>query len=130
MKYVLVGSAGIIGALLRYFLGISFNQWWIYDFPLATFLTNVSGSFILGWLTTFLPRLKALHPNIKTAIGTGLIGSYTTFSTFSVETVNLITASKWGMALLYVLLSLCGGLFFCWLGFQLGKTKSGEAGEV
>lgn len=130
MKYVLVGIAGIIGALLRYLIGIAFNQWWQYDFPFATFLTNLLGCFILGWLTTFLPRIKCVHPNIKTALGTGLIGSFTTFSTFSVETVNMMMASKWGIALLYVLLSLWGGLLFAWIGLQAGKITRGEAGKA
>ena len=130
MAYFLIGIAGIIGALLRYLVGIYFNHWWFYDFPLATFLTNLSGSFILGWLTTFLPKIKSLHPNIKTALGTGLIGSFTTFSTFSVETVKLIQASKWGTALLYVLLSLVGGLLFSWLGYKTGQKKSKKAVEV
>lgn len=130
MFYVSVGIAGIIGALLRYLIGISFNQWWLYYFPLATFLTNMVGSFILGWLTTFLPHIKSLHPNIKTALGTGLIGSFTTFSTFSVETVNLINAHKWGIAVLYVLLSLWGGLFCSWFGYRTGNALKGRAGEV
>lgn len=132
MIYFLVGIAGIAGALLRYLLGIYFNQWWLNDFPLATFITNMAGSFALGWLTTFLPRYKIFHPYLITALGTGLIGSFTTFSTFSVETVHLITASKWGMAILYVLLSLWGGLLFSWLGYHLGtaaETKTHPALE-
>ena len=123
MIYFLVGIAGIAGALLRYAIGIYFNQWWFHAFPLATFITNMAGSFILGWLTTFLPRFKFIHPYFAKALGTGLIGSFTTFSTFSVETVELIFASKWGMAILYVLLSLWGGLLFSWGGFRLGKMS-------
>lgn len=124
--YIYVGFAGIIGALLRYFIGVYFNQWWLYDFPMATFLTNMAGSFILGWFTTFLPRLKFIHPYMVTALGTGLVGSFTTFSTFSVETVHLITESKWGTAILYVLLSLWGGLLSSWLGYRLGMTVEKE----
>jgi fluoride exporter len=126
LNFLLVGLAGIIGALLRYLLGIYFNQWWFHDFPLATFLINMVGSFILGWLTTFLPRFKSFHPYVLTALGTGLIGSFTTFSTFSVETVHLISAAKWGTAILYVLLSLWGGLLFSWLGFHLGMGRKVE----
>jgi hypothetical protein len=71
--YIYVGFAGIIGALLRYFIGVYFNQWWFNDFPLATFLTNMAGSFILGWFTTFLPRLKFIHPYMATALGLHII---------------------------------------------------------
>jgi CrcB protein len=130
VAYFLVGIAGIIGALLRYLVGIYFNHWWFYDFPLATLLTNLSGCFLLGWLTKFLPKLKFLHPNFKTALGTGLIGSFTTFSTFSVETVKLIEAAMWASAFLYVLLSLTGGLLFSWLGYKTGQKKKKMAGVV
>ncbi|KYD10068.1 fluoride efflux transporter CrcB [Heyndrickxia sporothermodurans] len=124
MQYLFVGIAGILGASLRYLIGIYFNHWWLYDFPLATFLTNMAGSFILGWITTFVPRLKFLHPYMITAIGTGLIGSFTTFSTFSVETVQLVMNAKWAIAIGYVLLSLWGGLLFSWCGFNLGTSKN------
>ncbi|WP_462412706.1 fluoride efflux transporter CrcB [Neobacillus sp. Marseille-QA0830] len=120
MNYLWVGIAGIVGAMLRYLLGIYFGHWWFHDFPLATFLINMAGSFVLGWFTHFLLRFKSLPPYIITALGTGLIGSFTTFSTFSVETVLLIESAKWGTAVLYVLSSLWGGLFFSWLGYRLG----------
>jgi CrcB protein len=126
LNFLLVGMAGIIGALLRYLLGSYFNQWWFYDFPLATLLINLVGSFLLGWLTNFLPRFSSIPPYVLTALGTGLIGSFTTFSTFSVETVHLISAAKWGTAISYVLLSLWGGLLFSWFGFRLGMGRKIE----
>ncbi|MEH7098139.1 fluoride efflux transporter CrcB [Neobacillus vireti] len=126
MKYFVVGIAGIIGAILRYLIGVYFNQWWFHAFPLATFMTNMLGSFILGWLTNFLPRFKSLHPHVLTALGTGLIGSFTTFSTFSVETVHLLNSARWGTAIFYILLSLWGGLLFSWFGFRLGMERKVE----
>ncbi|WP_160725972.1 fluoride efflux transporter CrcB [Bacillus sp. USDA818B3_A] len=123
MNFLLVGLAGIIGALLRYFLGVYFGQRWFHDFPLATFITNIIGCFLLGWFTNLLPRFKFLQPQFITAVNTGLIGSFTTFSTFSVETVQLIIAAKWGTAILYVLLSLWGGLLFAWLGYRSGLKE-------
>nr|WP_166911320.1 fluoride efflux transporter CrcB [Saccharococcus thermophilus] len=119
--YVVVGFAGIVGALLRYYLGLFVGDWWNGLFPLATWLTNMIGCFALGWMTTYLPRLSNLPPYVATALGTGLVGSFTTFSTFSVETVQLLRASHWGMALFYVFLSLCGGLAMSWLGFRFGQ---------
>jgi fluoride exporter len=129
LNFLLVGLAGIIGALLRYLLGVYVGQWWLYLFPLATFVTNMVGSFLLGWFTNFLPRVKSLQPHMITALSTGLIGSFTTFSTFSVETVHLMDTSHWGMAILYVLLSLWGGLLFSWMGYRFGLSaeKASEA---
>ncbi|MBO0992906.1 fluoride efflux transporter CrcB [Bacillus sp. SD088] len=123
MKYTAVGIAGMVGACLRYAIGLSFQHVWFYDFPIATFLTNMLGSFILGWLTLSLPRLKFLNPVMIPSIGTGLIGSFTTFSTFSVETVELMIDAKWGIALLYLLLSVWGGLLFSWFGYRFGSRQ-------
>jgi CrcB protein len=119
--YVVVGLAGIVGALLRYYLGLFVSGWWNGLFPLATWLANMIGCFALGWMATYLPRLSRLPSYVATALGTGLVGSFTTFSTFSVETVQLLRASHWGMALFYVFLSLSGGLAMSWLGFRFGQ---------
>jgi CrcB protein len=119
--YVVVGFAGIVGALLRYYLGLLVNGWWNGLFPLATWLANMIGCLALGWLTTYLPRLSNLPSYVATALGTGLVGSFTTFSTFSVETVRLLRTSHWGIALFYVFLSLFGGLAMSWLGSRFGQ---------
>jgi fluoride exporter len=119
--YVVVGLAGIVGALLRYYLGLFVSGWWSGLFPMATWLANMIGCFALGWLTVYLPRLNNLPSYVATALGTGLVGSFTTFSTFSVETVQLLRTSHWEMALFYVVLSLCGGLAMSWLGFRFGQ---------
>lgn len=131
MQYVVVGLAGIVGALLRYDLGLWTANWWHSSFPLATLLTNLSGCFVLGWLTTRMIRLKSMHPYITTALGTGLVGSFTTFSTFSVEAVNLMKTGHWGGACFYVLASGIGGLLFSWFGYKTGNVdresvKDGE----
>jgi fluoride exporter len=123
MVYLLVGAAGMVGALLRYYLGIFTGDWWDYPFPLGTFLANMIGSFILGLVTTYIFQKKKIHPMAATAIGTGMIGSFTTFSTFSVETINLLNHSHLFLALIYVIGSVFGGLWMSWAGFTIGKQK-------
>lgn len=120
--YIIVGIAGIIGALLRYYLGLWVHNWWEYSFPFATLITNYIGCFALGWFTTWVARSK-FPSRVQTGIGTGLIGSFTTFSTFSVETVQLIQQHLLGIALLYVLLSLWGGLLMAHGGYYLANTR-------
>ncbi|MCQ6281039.1 fluoride efflux transporter CrcB [Bacillus sp. EB600] len=93
MVYIFVGIAGVLGSLSRYYLGLSIGTWWHHDFPLPTLSINLIGCFILSWLTMYISRLNLLHPYLVTGIGTGFIGSFTTFSTFSVETVKLIHSS-------------------------------------
>jgi fluoride exporter len=120
--YVVVGLAGIVGALLRYYLGLFVGALWNGLFPLATWLANIIGCFALGWLTAYLPRLRTIPPYVVTGLGTGLVGSFTTFSTFSAETVQLLRTSHFGLALFYVFLSMCGGLLMAWIGFRLGHV--------
>ncbi|MGD7062879.1 fluoride efflux transporter CrcB [Bacillus altitudinis] len=120
MIYFLVGTGGIIGSLLRYYLGVFTHSWWGYNFPLGTLLINLIGCFVLGWFTNKIVRLKQFHPYVLAGLGTGLVGSFTTFSTFSVETVILIQHHSAELALLYVLLSLFGGLLMSWLGYEIG----------
>ena len=128
MVYFLVGIAGIIGASLRYLMGLPFKDTLVHGFPIATFLINMIGCFILGGFTTFLPKLKFLSPSFVTALATGLVGSFTTFSTFSVETVQLMIESKWGIAVIYILLSLWGGLLFSLLGYRAGMLYKRDGG--
>lgn len=123
MLYVYVGLAGALGALARYGVGTGIETIWVGMFPLGTLLINLSGSFALGWLTHFLFRSGRLSPSIVTAVGTGFIGSFTTFSTFSVETIDFLESGALGMALLYVTLSLVLGLFSSWLGFWFGRRR-------
>ncbi|RDI45616.1 fluoride efflux transporter CrcB [Falsibacillus pallidus] len=120
MVYFVVGAAGILGALCRYYLGIFIGDYWTHTFPLATLITNLVGCFILGGFTAHLFKLKILHPFLLKGIGTGFVGSFTTFSTFSVETVEMIKGSHIGLALLYVILSMWGGLLFAWAGYKIG----------
>src|SRR4051812_9664562 len=119
MAYLLVGIAGTIGAILRYVLGITFftNS----PFPFATLLINLIGSFLLAWLTTNLFKNVSLSPILITAIGTGFVGSFTTFSTLSVETVTLFNNGELLLGITYVLVSLLGGLFMSRLGFKVSK---------
>lgn len=121
MIYLWVGAAGMVGALLRYYLGVGIGYWWGGMFPLATLIANLSGAFVLGWFTMYIVKMKRFSPHLLTALGTGLIGSFTTFSTFSVETVGLLRDSYTGLAFTYVFSSVVGGLVMSAFGYNLGK---------
>ncbi|PDY79509.1 fluoride efflux transporter CrcB [Bacillus cereus] len=133
LKYIIVGIAGILGALSRYYLGFTIDTLWHHSLPLATLTINLIGCFLLALLTTYIARLNILSSEVITGIGTGFIGSFTTFSTFSVETVKLINHSELGIAFLYVLCSMLGGLIMSGLGYKLGDfllQKHLEEGEL
>lgn len=122
MVYLWVGAAGFLGASLRYSIGVFlFHESAV--FPFATLTVNLLGSFLLAWLTTGLMVRFSLPAHIKTALGTGFIGSFTTFSTLSVETAALFLNGKTGLAVLYVAASLFGGLWMSRLGFQVRKGE-------
>ena len=119
MVYLLVGIAGSLGAILRYLIGLSLftNS----AFPYATLSINLIGSFLLAWLTTQFFKKTSISPVIATAIGTGFVGSFTTFSTLSVETVQLFQSGSIGLGILYVFVSLVGGMLMSRLGFNMEK---------
>lgn len=105
MQHILWISAGaILGANARYWIGLWAAQRLGLDFPYGTLLVNTSGSFVLGFLigiglSTGVARFQ-LSPEMRLLIGVGFLGSYTTFSSFSVETVSLFQNGQlWQAAL-------------------------------
>ena len=122
MVYMAVGLAGVVGALLRYYIGLAVQAGWDVPFPLGTLVVNGIGCFAVGWMTT-APYARRIPEMVRQSIGTGLIGSFTTFSAFSVETVELVQAQRWGAAIGYMLDSLWGGLLLAWIGMRVGSFK-------
>ncbi|RFU68120.1 fluoride efflux transporter CrcB [Peribacillus saganii] len=122
MVYVLVGLAGFIGAVLRNFIGIVFSEKSTV-FPISTLIVNLLGCFLLSWFTTVVFKKISFPAHFKTAIATGFVGSFTTFSTLSVETVHLLKSSDPQLGVLYVMVSLSGGLIMSRLGFIVGKEE-------
>ncbi|RKN87015.1 fluoride efflux transporter CrcB [Paenibacillus ginsengarvi] len=117
-----IGIAGAAGALSRYGVGVLTDSFAPASVvPLATLLCNYTGSFILGWVTGGGAARLRLPDKGKIALTSGFVGSYTTFSTFSMETVRMTEDGRYGQALLYVLVSLWGGLLLAWLGVKSGE---------
>lgn len=127
--FLLVGLAGAIGAVLRYsisiYLPFSGNM-----FPLATVTANLLGSFILALLIAYFSGKRQLSERVEAIIYTGLIGSFTTFSTFSVETLALLQHHAYFTAFAYVMISAVGGFMLAMLGFSIGKRAQGEGGAA
>ena len=120
MNILAVGIGGFFGAICRYFLSewIPVNG----EFPLATLLVNWIGCFCLAIMLTSV-SLK-WNPKVKLALTTGFFGAFTTFSTFSLESFQLIQQGTYFIAIVYLLASLFGGLVFSLLGFTLAKGGS------
>lgn len=122
-----VGAFGMAGAVMRFSVGHWTHGWWGESFPLGTLLVNLSGCLALGWFASWAESRHRLPSWLRVGIGTGLIGAYTTFSTLSMETVSLMQQGQAGLALLYVFISLTGGLAFAWLGRRIGLTHNRQS---
>ena len=115
-----VAVGGVVGAIVRYWMSMSFPST-TGHFPWITFIINVSGSAILGFLLILLmeqfPRGRLTRP----LIGSGFCGAYTTFSTYVVEGVLLVRGHHVATAASYVLGSLFAGLLAVWMGMTLAR---------
>ncbi|SDK06661.1 CrcB protein [Sediminibacillus albus] len=122
MLYLFVGLAGALGSMLRYGVGILLFP---ADavFPFSTLTVNLIGSFLLAWLTKHLFTNLNIPTTAKTAIGTGFVASFTTFSTLSVETIELVENGMLILASLYILVSILGGLSMSMLGFHTAERR-------
>lgn len=120
MTYIFVGIGGVIGSILRYLVGqVPFP----YEFPLQTMVINIIGSFILGWFTSSIIKKQKMKSEYATAIGTGMIGSFTTLSTLSMDTVQLLAAGNYLLAGGYIVGSAVFGFAFALVGLKLGDRK-------
>lgn len=86
---IAVSLGAIAGALCRYYVGLALTQTLGAGFPWGTFGVNLSGCFFMGLVTTVFARRKSFNPDALLLITTGFLGSYTTFSTYALETAEL-----------------------------------------
>ncbi|MFX3619304.1 MAG: CrcB family protein [Sporolactobacillus sp.] len=118
MYYVLFALFGIIGAWFRYSLEILMP---FHSYPVATLVINILGCFLLAFVTRFLIWIPRLSQQMVSAIGTGFVGSFTTFSTFTLENAQLLNRGAYIAAASYLIFSIGGGLAACALGYRLSK---------
>jgi len=114
----LIGAGGAVGAAARYLLGEFIRKRGKGDFPLATWLINISGSFMLGVLAG-LHTSNSLVEWMWSFLGIGFCGAYTTFSTFGIETITLIEKKKYRLAIVYVISSVLTGVLSAAYGYFL-----------
>lgn len=123
MIYIGVGIGGMLGSILRYYVSLASNEVLNVGFPFGTLLANLTGSLFLGWFTSNVIAQKKMNSILATSIGTGITGSFTTFSAFSLETVTLLETGRIGLAIFYILMSALGGLGLAAVGYHLGKKE-------
>ncbi|HEX4004404.1 MAG TPA: fluoride efflux transporter CrcB [Candidatus Acidoferrales bacterium] len=122
MKYLMVGLGGCLGAVLRFWLGGYVSNRMGTRFPYGTFVINITGSFLIGFILTLLAERTHWSPNWRYLIPVGFIGAYTTFSTFEYETLRSLQDGEMLMAGLNVSLSVIVGFAAVWLGVVAGRS--------
>jgi CrcB protein len=116
-SYLAVSAGGALGACLRYGVADRVGEHWHRLFPLSTLLINLTGSFVLAFFLTAIAPRAARWQRWRLFFATGVLGAYTTFSTFSVETAHLLRDHHWWIAVGYVSASLVGGISAAVLGY-------------
>ena len=109
-KYLAVALGGALGAMVRYYLNGSALSRVALPFPTATFVINVTGSFIIGFFLTLVTERISVNPHLRLAVVVGFVGAYTTFSTFEYETAILLRERAYLTVFLYVVMSFAVGL--------------------
>ena len=116
--WFLVALGGAVGAVLRFYLSETLPS---EAFPWATLSVNLVGSFLLG-IVMAATLVDALGETEALLLGVGLLGAFTTMSTFSVETVMMMEDGQWRLASLYVVVSAVVGPLLAWFGWKGGQT--------
>jgi CrcB protein len=122
VTYALVAVFGSAGAVSRYWLDGRVSDLTHGQFPWGTFTVNVLGAFALGLLVALTTERLLPHPNWRVALGIGYLGSFTTFSTYTYESVKLAEDGALGLALLNSAGMLALGLLAAAAGLALGRT--------
>ena len=119
---LLIGFFGGLGAILRYWTGLRIDMILLNGFPWGTVFVNIIGSLLIGFLFSIFETRDWIYPSLKLGLTVGLLGGFTTFSAFSLDTVNLLNNGYWVKAMSYVVLSICGCIFAASLGLLIGRN--------
>ena len=116
-----IAAGGAVGALLRYWASTGVYHLLGRGFPYGTLVVNVVGSLLMGLLYVLLLERMTGSPELRAALLIGLLGSFTTFSTFSIETLNLVEQADYLKAGMNVLVSVTACIGAAWVGLLIGR---------
>ena len=125
MQFVAVAVGAVLGANLRFLVGLWAADNWPADFPYGTFVVNLSGAFAIGVVLAFVSERVGVSPLWRLFFVTGFLGGYTTFSTYAWEGLLLAEQGAFFGALAYILGSNLIGFLGVWLGATLARLSTG-----
>jgi len=120
-KYIIIGLGGFLGAVSRYIVSDWAAQKWGAAFPYGTLMINMAGSFVLGLFLAASTERLLVDPRLRLFLATGFLGAFTTFSTFTYESTELMLNGGRGLGLLNLMGSVLLGTFMAFSGIWLGK---------
>ncbi|MFL2931781.1 MAG: fluoride efflux transporter CrcB [bacterium] len=121
---ILVAFGGALGSLIRYFTEILCRRFSFCSIPIGTITVNIIGSFLIGYTMQYLLSRNIATEEYRRFIMTGFLGGLTTFSSFSLEILEMLQDGKLFIAVSYVLLSISLGLLGVWLGISIASNSS------
>lgn len=124
MTLAAMAVAGALGAVARYGVSLAALRWLPEGFPYGTLIVNLVGCFLLGALTELTLDEGLLAPQMRTILGTGFLGAFTTFSTFGVETFRAMEAGEWAVAAANVAINVLAGIALAATGFWVARAIS------
>jgi CrcB protein len=122
MKAILIGVGGMLGTLLRYWLSGFVARRYGETFPTGTILVNVLGCLAAGAAFNLAEERLLLNPTIRSVVFIGLLGGFTTFSSYGLQTFTLLREGQLGLAALNIGISNALGLVMVWVGYVLMKS--------
>jgi CrcB protein len=123
LKYFLIALGGALGSMARFWIGSTIANRMGTRLPYGTFVINIMACVIIGFSLTFLATRTGLNPAWRFLVPIGLIGAFSTFSTYEWETLSTIRNGAFLLAALYAVSSLIFGLAAVWLGSVLAEIK-------
>jgi CrcB protein len=122
MRFLLICLGGAVGTGARYGVQILSTRWFGSDFPYGTLAVNVSGSFLIGLINQVAFTTQFIPPTVRVMLTIGVMGGFTTYSSFSFETLELVNGGAWLGAGVNIVLNTALCLAACGLGLYLGRV--------
>ncbi len=125
-RLLLIALGGAFGTALRYGVGLGMTRWIGAAFPWGTLVANVLGSFCLGVVMEAAGQRELLGVSLKLIVGTGMMGGFTTYSSFNLETIRLAEQGAWGRAGAYLGVTVVTCFVAGFSGVALARTLRGD----
>ena len=121
-KILLIGVAGLVGTLARVWFTELMGEWWNGKFPVGTIIVNLAGCFAIGFLFHLTQDKYVIDPVLRSAVLVGVLGGFTTFSSYGLQVFNSFQEGEVFLAMANVLISNVAGLLMVWAGYAVSRT--------